>query len=773
MGPPDEATLITSPDSYARRFGGYTNDSRVPGAVAAYFANGGVRGYVVRVTPDDAVSAEGGIPGQTDDEAYGVGTGSTPITLTHTLLSAPRATTVTVSWSVAGALVSAEGGFAGSGLGPWTKSLVSAPLTNNAITLDWLESAVAKTATLTGTSTVGGTDAANIASATIDRVTGALSVTFAALHTPDASPTATYTPIGATYGVTDLAGVFTATPGGGTVAGTVNYTNGDCSITWTGAGAVPYNGCPITVSYFGRMWGLTASNEGTWGNNVVVRLLGNPNYLIYGTTATPNVGTYTKFDLLVSLLNSSGNYDTVESYEELSFSDITDPMYAPDVINDASDYITMADFGFLDVPANFKGTIHTAEVAGAGTGAQTAFSYTISSINRPVLKGSLVVHYTDGGTSFALTANSSGQLNSASGHLDTTKTNTVNYTTGVVTINFLLANAPDNATNLTIDYVTMPAAYNGTNTTADYVLTSGANGNLANVDRSLVSDAALLKADKKGMYALERIDEMMMLLLPDFAGDVAVQGDMIDYADVRRDLFAILATPSGYSAQEAVDYVRITFPRKSKYAAMYWPWIKIADPLANNRPLLVPPVAHVAGIYARTDTTRNVSKAPGGTVDGALRYLIGLERNPDKGERDTVSPARINTLINTPQTGMAVWGVRSMSSTNDAFKYIASTRLFQFVEKSVFNSTHSLVFENMNTNLYTRIKGQIESFLLGLFNNGYFAGTSPAQAYFVKCDASNNPPEVFNAGQVICDIGMAPNRPGEFIRFRFVEKLIS
>lgn len=779
MGPANEAVLVTSPDSYSRRFGGYTNDSRVPGAVTAFFANGGVRAYVVRVTPGDAEAASGGIPGQTDGESYGAGTGA-GVTLAHTLSAgAPRPLSTVVSWTAAGTAPPQV--VAGSGTA-YSATLASIPLTNDDVTVAWQTgglSPVDHSITIDSAGVIGGdpSDVAMIVagSTSLDRVTGELEVTFTGGGTPDPTGiTVTYTPVGSGYTVTDDgSGAFS----GSGATGTVDYTNGDCSITW--ASNFPYNGCPITVSYFGRMWVLSAANEGEWGNNLKVVLQGNPNYLVYGTTATTNVGNYTKFDLLVYLKNeTTGDYDLVESYEELSFADPTDPMYAPEVINDASDYIQMTDMGVSDVPANFHSTIVTGEtdpVLLAGDGTKTEFTYNIKTANPahvPVLKGSLVVHYTDG-ASYTLTSSSSGSLVSADGFLDTTKTNSINYITGELTINFLPAHAPDAGTSITLDYVVMPEAFDGLKTSDDYLLTGGSDGDLSSVDRSLVSDPALLQADKLGMYALDRIDEMMMLILPDFAGDVAVQGDMIDYASSRRDLFAILSTPKGYSAQEAVDYVRITFPRKSKYAAMYWPWIKIADPLANGRPLLVPPVAHVAGIYARTDISRNVSKAPGGTVDGALRYLIGLERNPDKGERDTVSPARINTLINTPQTGMAVWGVRTLSSTNDAFKYIASTRLFQFVEKSVFNSTHSLVFENMNTNLYTRIKGQIESFLLNLFNNGYFAGTAPSQAYFVKCDASNNPPEVFNAGQIVCDIGLAPNRPGEFIRFRFTEKLVS
>ena len=183
--------------------------------------------------------------------------------------------------------------------------------------------------------------------------------------------------------------------------------------------------------------------------------------------------------------------------------------------------------------------------------------------------------------------------------------------------------------------------------------------------------------------------------------------------------------------------------------------------------MTIPPHAHIAGVYARTDKNKNVGKAPGGTVDGALQFLSGLESNPDKGERDTVYPVRVNPLINTTQTGLAVWGVRTMSPTSDVLKYVNAVRLFQFVEKSVFNSTFGFVFESITPGLYTRIKTTIDGFLNNLFQSGYLAGSTPLQAYFVVCDHTNNPPEVVNQGQVIVDIGIAPNKPAEFIIFRF------
>lgn len=288
----------------------------------------------------------------------------------------------------------------------------------------------------------------------------------------------------------------------------------------------------------------------------------------------------------------------------------------------------------------------------------------------------------------------------------------------------------------------------------------------------------LLSANFRGLFALNKIDEVMQVIIPDFAGDVVVTGDLLDYAAARAnqpsggDRFIILTVPIGSDAQEAVDWFRFDLGRFSKFAALYWPHIRVADPLANGRPLTIPPLGHIAGVYARTDITRNVGKAPGGTVDGALNFLISLESEPTQGERDFVYPNKVNPLISSPQTGLAVWGVRTIAIESE-WRYINARRLFMFLEKSIYNATGWIVFENNGTQLWARIKGQLDGFMNNLFNEGLFFGNSPSAAFFVIVDESNNDADSINAGQVIIDVGAAPNRPAEFVRFRFSQKTIS
>lgn len=281
-----------------------------------------------------------------------------------------------------------------------------------------------------------------------------------------------------------------------------------------------------------------------------------------------------------------------------------------------------------------------------------------------------------------------------------------------------------------------------------------------------------LEAEKRGIFALNKLDDLMQVILPDFVGDVTITGDLLDYAAARvnqpsgGDRFLILAPPVGSDEQEAVDWFRFDLGRFTKFGALYWPWIKVADPLANGRPLLIPPVGHVAGIYARTDITKNVSKAPAGTVDGALDFLLGLEFSPTQGQRDLVYSNKINPLISSTQTGMCVWGARTMALEAE-WKYVQVRRLFMFLEKSIFNATGWVIFENNGPGLWSRIKTQLDAFMNNLFKQGYFRGANPAQAYFVRVDSTNNDSATIEAGQVITDIGAAGQKPAEFSRMRF------
>jgi phage tail sheath protein FI len=319
-----------------------------------------------------------------------------------------------------------------------------------------------------------------------------------------------------------------------------------------------------------------------------------------------------------------------------------------------------------------------------------------------------------------------------------------------------------NASVPTVSYYTTPPDTE----TADQA-SGGTDG--AALTRNELTDPAL-QTDRKGMYALLSTDELQNVTIPDAAGDVTMSVDQVTEAERNEKWFIILATPPGYTPTQARDWRINTLGITSSYGALYYPYIQIADPV-TDLPVNVPPGGHIAGVYARTDSSRSVGKAPAGTVDGRLLFATGVERKMEFAEIDVLHPNQVNAIINTPQTGLVVWGARTLERPPSDFRYVHTRRLFNFLKASIFNSTHGFVFENVGPPLWSKIRLSVESFLLTQFQQGLFKGTTPAEAYAVICDETNNPQNVQDSGTVICDIYVAPNVPGEFIVFRIQQKV--
>ena len=199
----------------------------------------------------------------------------------------------------------------------------------------------------------------------------------------------------------------------------------------------------------------------------------------------------------------------------------------------------------------------------------------------------------------------------------------------------------------------------------------------------------------------------------------------------------------------------------SSYAALYYPWIQVDDPILN-RPIYVPPCGHVAGVWARSDNTRGVHKAPANEV---VLGATGLAYNTTKGEQDTLNPNGINCIRAFPGRGIRVWGARTLSS-NPSWRYINVRRLFNYVEKSIERGTQWVVFEPNDIWLWARVTRDVGAFLTTVWADGALFGANPSQAFYVKCDAELNPPESRDLGRLIVEIGMAPVKPAEFVIFR-------
>jgi len=282
-------------------------------------------------------------------------------------------------------------------------------------------------------------------------------------------------------------------------------------------------------------------------------------------------------------------------------------------------------------------------------------------------------------------------------------------------------------------------------------------------------------ADRTGFGGLEAVDEVTMLCVPDLMavyqqggidleGVQAVQLAMIAHCELMGDRIAILDAPPGLNAQQVKEWRVDKAGYDSKYATLYWPWIKVFDPLSSQA-MHVPPSGHVAGVWARNDDTRGVHKAPANEI---IRGAISLELNLTKAEHDQLNPSGINCIRAFPGRGIRVWGARTLSS-DPAWRYLNVRRLFNYVEESIFEGTQWVVFEPNDQRLWGRVKRTINAFLLRVWRDGALFGATPDQAFFVKCDAENNPPETRDTGQLVVDIGIAPVKPAEFVVFRIAQ----
>ncbi|MDA0166654.1 phage tail sheath subtilisin-like domain-containing protein [Solirubrobacter ginsenosidimutans] len=278
-------------------------------------------------------------------------------------------------------------------------------------------------------------------------------------------------------------------------------------------------------------------------------------------------------------------------------------------------------------------------------------------------------------------------------------------------------------------------------------------------------------ARRKGMGGLAAVDEITMVVMPDImtlatdnGDDVQIrdlQGKMIAHCEMAGDRMAILDCPPDMLPQEILEWRMNTAGYDSKFAALYYPWIEVQDPL-TNQPMMVPPSGHVAGLWCRTDATRGVHKAPANEV---VLGANGLGFQITQAEQGGLNKVGINCIRAFPGRGIRVWGARTMSSDPE-WRYINVRRLFNFVSESIMEGTQWSVFEPNDEKLWIQLRIAATNFLTRVWSDGALFGSTPAQAFYVKCDSETNPPEVIEAGQVICEIGIAPVKPAEFVIFR-------
>lgn len=293
-------------------------------------------------------------------------------------------------------------------------------------------------------------------------------------------------------------------------------------------------------------------------------------------------------------------------------------------------------------------------------------------------------------------------------------------------------------------------------------LKGGSNG-----DVSTVSAADYMGVDngagkRTGIQSFVDNDVVSLMAVPGVT-DPNVQLSLVAHCENLASRFAVLDVPRESKKVQDVITHRDLFD--SNYAALYHPWLMVFDPL-DKKNIAIPPSGSVLGIYARSDNSRGVHKAPANEV---VRSCVGLDCQFNKGEQDILNPKGVNLIRSFPGQGIRIWGARTASS-DGSWKYINVRRLFIYIEESIKANTNWAVFEPNDENLWDRVKRTISVFLNNMWREGSLAGTSPEEAFFVNVGRDTMSQDDINNGRLICVIGVAPVKPAEFVIFRLTQK---
>jgi phage tail sheath protein FI len=299
--------------------------------------------------------------------------------------------------------------------------------------------------------------------------------------------------------------------------------------------------------------------------------------------------------------------------------------------------------------------------------------------------------------------------------------------------------------------------------------------NGANVPATLVEyldEATLDPERRRGLAGLSTIREISLIAAPDEVVVGGLRDKIIEKCETMLDRFAVTSSDANIS-----NIGPLRPPRDSKYAAFYYPWVRVLALHTPEGHLLVPSAGHVTGVYARVDVERGVHKAPANEV---LRGVITRDLNGNKKpleftlgkrEQDILNPRGVNVHRDFRDAGrdIRVYGARTMTS-DSMWKYVNVRRLFIFIEQSIDRGTQWAVFEPNDEQTWSAIRTSISAFLRTVWRNGALMGTTQDEAFFVKCDRTTMTQDDIDNGRLICLIGVAPVKPAEFVIFRISQK---
>ncbi|MEO8955614.1 MAG: phage tail sheath subtilisin-like domain-containing protein [Ktedonobacteraceae bacterium] len=300
----------------------------------------------------------------------------------------------------------------------------------------------------------------------------------------------------------------------------------------------------------------------------------------------------------------------------------------------------------------------------------------------------------------------------------------------------------------------------------DIVLTGGNDGSRPHED-AYEGMAADNKPTKTGLKAFEDIDDISIIAAPGstynwdkgYLDDAStITNLLIAHAEYMRYRIAVLDCGDG---QTISDVREMRGRIDSSYAALYYPWIRILDPVTRQE-INLPPSGFVAGIYARNDINRGVYKAPANEV---VTLALGFEKMINSSQQAVLNPEGINCFRYFVDRGFRLWGARTATSDPE-WKYVNLRRYFAYLEHSLDKGTQWAVFEPNGEALWANVRRTVEDFLLNEWQSGALLGDKPDKAYFVRCDRTTMTQNDLDNGRLVCLVGVAPLRPAEFVIFR-------
>lgn len=293
-------------------------------------------------------------------------------------------------------------------------------------------------------------------------------------------------------------------------------------------------------------------------------------------------------------------------------------------------------------------------------------------------------------------------------------------------------------------------------------LSGGLNGTMDQVNAGTFKGEDKGPGQRSGIEAFQEITDVSIMAVPGVS-DPEVQAQLIAHCEGLTSRFAVLDAPLSATGVDELTKHRSTYD--SSYAALYAPWVRVYDSLLK-RPVFIPPSGSICGIYARTDVNRGVHKAPANEV---VQGCTGLSVAYNAAEQGKLNPSGINLIRAISGQGIRVWGARTCSS-NSIWRYVNVRRLFIFLEESIRANTGWVVFEPNDEGLWSRVKGSLELFLKTQWRNGALSGATEDEAFYVDVGRSTMSQDDIDNGRLICEIGVAPVKPAEFVIFRITQK---